>query len=435
MATDGECVEGHRVEAFRRPVHGRGQSGGAGADHDEVEQGAGDGSERQAEVFGEFSGRCVAQHSRRRDDRRCVTGAQAHARQKHVGVGCLFEVDPLVGQVGTGGEGPQGHRIGRVVRPHDPDGARAVTGAQTLTPSGKGVEDHVGDAGLLAHEPTEILTWDPQDAPGLGDPARQVGPLARQEVQLPEEAPRAVAGDEDLAVVVLPNDLGPAFENDEEVVGDRPRSIQGVAGGDGLLVAELGQLRDLRGGQRRRHGVIAGPDDRKERRRIALSGVVAHGRLSARRFWEASSTPLIAAVAVSPAARTGSVLRNVWLRMNAPSSNEMKLSARSRASWGEMRSASNRAEAAAIHPSKTAAVASRSGSFVLATSSATVAIGQATAKSVDSSVRAAASKTAATLLTTSGASSQTASTRAWYRVPDALMAAVASSSLPPGKWW
>ena len=56
-----------------------------------------------------------------------------------------------------------------------------------------------------------------------------------------------------------------------------------------------------------------------------------------------------------------------------------------------MPSASRRATPAAIHASKTPAVVRRSRSFVLATSSATVAMGQATAKSVDSRVSAAPS--------------------------------------------
>ena len=73
-------------------------------------------------------------------------------------------------------------------------------------------------------------------------------------------------------------------------------------------------------------------------------------------------------------------------------------------------------------------------SSVPTTSRATVAIGQATANSVDSRVYAAPSNTAATALITSGAWSHTASTSAWYVLPD-TMVAPPPLVLPARKWW
>ena len=59
-----------------------------------------------------------------------------------------------------------------------------------------------------------------------GDPARQVRPLAGEQVQLAQEPARAVAGDDRLAVGVAADDLGPAVQDDEEVVGRVARPVQ-----------------------------------------------------------------------------------------------------------------------------------------------------------------------------------------------------------------
>src|SRR5436190_11281215 len=79
------------------------------------------------------------------------------------------------------------------------------------------------------------------------------------------------------------------------------------------------------------------------------------------------------------AASSGSVLRSARARTKAPSSAHRKWIASSRARSGAMPSCAKRTVAPVIHASKTSAQASRIGSLVLDTSSATVAIGQASA--------------------------------------------------------
>lgn len=94
------------------------------------------------------------------------------------------------------------------------------------------------------------------------------------------------------------------------------------------------------------------------------------------------------AAAIFPAATMGSTVRCARQRTKAPSSAESTASARSRSP--------RRSVSATVHCSKTSAVARRKSSLVLATSRATVAIGHASSKFVNASVRAAPSNTART---------------------------------------
>jgi class 3 adenylate cyclase len=83
-----------------------------------------------------------------------------------------------------------------------------------------------------------------------------------------------------------------------------------------------------------------------------------------------------AAAATAPATSTASVLRVARLRMNAPSSPLNIEIASSRAFAGAIPASVRRSVAALIQLSKTSAVAARRRSLVLATSTATVAMGQ-----------------------------------------------------------
>ena len=87
----------------------------------------------------------------------------------------------------------------------------------------------------------------------------------------------------------------------------------------------------------------------------------------------------MAAVALAPATSSGSVLRAARLSTKAPSSSAMNSIASSRERSGAMPASVKRPAAPVTQLSNTSAVAWRSGSLTLATSSATVAIGQASA--------------------------------------------------------
>ncbi len=107
----------------------------------------------------------------------------------------------------------------------------------------------------------------------------------------------------------------------------------------------------------------------------ALAGLRAVVAL--RRFGAAASASRIATVACAPVTSRGSVLRIARLRTKAPSSEQIIPIASLRAAARVRPAAIPRRVAASIQLSKTSEVASRSVSLVLATSSATVAIGQA----------------------------------------------------------
>ena len=242
LAADGGGVERDRGEALRRAVDGRGQPGGSGAHHDEVEQDPRDGPETQAEMLRQLPGRRAAQHRRGRDDRRHVGRTQAHAGQQDLRVGGLLQVDPGVRQVGAGGERPQRHGLGGVARPDDPYRLCAVAQTQALPARRQRAEDGVGELRLQTHEATEVLSSDPEHASGLGHAGGEIRPLPGDQVQLPQEATGAERGDDGVAVEARTDHLRPSVEDHEEVVGGVPRPVQDIAAFDRLLLAERAQL-------------------------------------------------------------------------------------------------------------------------------------------------------------------------------------------------
>jgi hypothetical protein len=100
----------------------------------------------------------------------------------------------------------------------------------------------------LAEERAHRVALDGDEAEGLGDYRRDEHRLSGQEVQLAEEAQAPVADDLGASGV---DDRDLAFEDGDEWIARVANPIQDVTDVRCALLADLGQRRELRGGQSR----------------------------------------------------------------------------------------------------------------------------------------------------------------------------------------
>ena len=111
LAAGGDGVERDGRESLRGSVHRRRESGGPGADDDEVAHVARHRPVREPEMLGELADRGTGQPRGRRDHEWHVGGVRAEAGQQRRGVD-LLEVDPGVRESGPIRERPQRHGFG-----------------------------------------------------------------------------------------------------------------------------------------------------------------------------------------------------------------------------------------------------------------------------------------------------------------------------------
>jgi len=86
-----------------------------------------------------------------------------------------------------------------------------------------------------------------QNRPVLGRPRHQVGPLSREQPQLPDELSRPVDDDQLLGLVVS-NDLDLTFENHVEIPPRLAGTVESISGCHLPAIPELSELfEDVRG--------------------------------------------------------------------------------------------------------------------------------------------------------------------------------------------
>ena len=242
-------VERDRVEALRCAVDRGSQARRPAADDDEVEQVARRRVERQTQMRGELARRRSAQHRVRGDDDGGVARAEPHAREQHVHVVRVLEVDPLVHEAAATRERAEGHRLARVPRPDDPDRRAPRTGTQPVATVDQRPEDHVGEVGLGAHEAAEFRRGDDDHPSGPRHTGGKEESLPGEQVQLAEEPPGAVRHDDGLADGIGAHDLDLAVEDDHEVVRGVTGAEQDFAVLHRALGAELPELVEVGGAE------------------------------------------------------------------------------------------------------------------------------------------------------------------------------------------
>ena len=225
-------------------------------------------------MLGELTRSRVPEDRGRCDDDRRVDRTQAHAREQHLDVVGVFEIDPGVHEPGADRERSERHRLTRIPRSDDPHRLRRVSLSQQLATSDQPAKDRVGEIRLRAHQPAKLGVRDHEHATRLRDARRQERALAREKVQLADEPTRAVCRDDFVVFGTRADDLDLALEHHEEVFDEVARSEQQVTDGNRTLDTELPELVELRRTERRPCRVAGG--GREGSRRIFLG---CHGAL------------------------------------------------------------------------------------------------------------------------------------------------------------
>jgi hypothetical protein len=198
-------------------------------------------------MVGELTWSRVAEHRGGSDHDRGVGGPQAHARQEHSDVFLVLEVDERVRQLRPHRERPQRHRLGGEPGADDAQRLGAAARGESSPARDEPAEDGVREVGLGAHQATEIGGRDGEHAPGPDDARGQVDPLAGEQVELAEEAPRGVDDEQLLTFALGPDDLDGTLEDHEKVVARVARAEEDVAHLDFALGTELGERGELGG--------------------------------------------------------------------------------------------------------------------------------------------------------------------------------------------
>ena len=127
----------------------------------------------------------------------------------------------------------------------------------------EGPKDGVGQIGLGVDELPELLWRHAQHPARSAHPGAQVWPLARQQIQLPDEPTGTVGGDHHL-VVALANDLDLTVEHHEEVGRVAAGSVEHLTRLDRDRRTEGRDLAHRRRIQKR-PGHVGRPDSRRSR--------------------------------------------------------------------------------------------------------------------------------------------------------------------------
>ncbi len=98
--------------------------------------------------------------------------------------------------------GPQGERRRVHPAPDDLESPGRGSFAEPLAPGEEGLEEQVGELGVLGHHAAEAGRRDPVHASGLDHPRGEVGRLSREQAQLADEGAWAMADDRRLGGVV-----------------------------------------------------------------------------------------------------------------------------------------------------------------------------------------------------------------------------------------
>ena len=131
----------------------------------------------------------------------------------------------------------------------------AVNLLQRLAPRDEGREEQVAQGAVLEQERPQRVAVDGDVVQRLGDDRRQEDGLPREEVQLTEEARAAVADD---LVAGRVENRHLSFDDRDERIAPVADAEEHVTDSSSALLAQLGELLQLRGGEhrtgRRRHG-------------------------------------------------------------------------------------------------------------------------------------------------------------------------------------
>ena len=119
-------------------------------------------------------------------------------------------------------------RVGRVARSEDPEsGAKSD---QDRAPDDERAQDQIAEHRISGHDLAQPVRGHDEYLAGLACDCRHEHGLARQQVELAEEPPWAVCGNQALGAVPALDDRDQSLQNDDEVVALVPRLEDHVAG-------------------------------------------------------------------------------------------------------------------------------------------------------------------------------------------------------------
>ena len=240
LPAERRAVDDERLEPFRGAVDGGTEAGGARADHEQVDFLPASELAADPQRAIDLAGRRGAQ---------LHTARQAHERQARrveSGVGFL----PCEREAIAPGVLEHPHRRLRRSRAHDLQ-TDAFDLLQCLAARDEGREQEVAQRSVLEQHRTQRLALDGDVPQRLRDDRGDEHRLPREEVQFAEEVRRAVPGD---VVARGIEDRHLAIDDRDERVAAIADAIQHIPDVRAAFLAELGQRRQLRRGQRRARG-------------------------------------------------------------------------------------------------------------------------------------------------------------------------------------
>ncbi len=229
LATRGDHVHADRAQALRRTVDGGGETGGSPADDDQVHAPLRQAADGETQVLGERTGAGPAQDLAGGDDDGQLRRLDVKLLEQGLHLGVGVGVEPEVGQPGPRQELADLQGLWRVARADHPR-RRPGAGDEDIAPRHEGREDLVTQVGLSGDDFAEGVRRHREHLSGLRDACADEHAQTGEQVQLAEEPPAIVGGDDAFVPVRLEQDLHLSREHDVEVVAAVPRSVEVVTG-------------------------------------------------------------------------------------------------------------------------------------------------------------------------------------------------------------
>ena len=257
LAAEGRALDDQGLEALRRAVDRRAEARRAAADHNEVDLLARRKLEADPERARHLARRRGSQLGAAREDARVATRPASSASTRAATVASsecsgsrqvcgrrLRRANSTIRRVGSDDRGP------RISTPIPSSCCSASRRAVNVG------EQQVGERRVVEEQRAEDIAIDRDVAHRLRDDRRQVDGLAREQIDLAEEAGRPVPDD---LVPVPVEDRRLALEDRDERVAQIANPIEDVADRGRALLTDVGERLELRSRQRRSRRRIRHP--------------------------------------------------------------------------------------------------------------------------------------------------------------------------------